>query len=144
MASGRRPSTFVKPLHLSKRGEEPNPIDIYVGARLKIARIQAGASQEALAAAVGVTFQQMQKYERGANRISASRLFNIAQALAIDGEYFFSGLTANQSPVPEGYDAALLAQMKSREALELVRTYSRIRSQEIRRRVCGLLASMSR
>lgn len=71
---------------------QPNPIDVYVGARLRLRRSLLGLSQEALGAALGLTFQQVQKYERGANRIGASRLFDLARALGVDVDYFYEDM----------------------------------------------------
>ena len=68
---------------ISRRGEGPHPIDIHVGARLRLRRTLLGLSQEKLGEAVGITFQQLQKYERGANRISASRLYHLALVLDV-------------------------------------------------------------
>jgi transcriptional regulator with XRE-family HTH domain len=75
-----------------RRGQGINPIDSYVGAKLREIRGSRGLSQETLAAAVGVTFQQLQKYERGKNRISASRLCNLATCLDVPVSFFFDGL----------------------------------------------------
>src|SRR5580698_3474137 len=70
----------------------PNPIDLHVGARIRLRRRMQGVSQEKLADALGLTFQQVQKYERGANRVSASKLYEIAAALHAPVSYFFDGL----------------------------------------------------
>lgn len=70
----------------------PHPVDVHVGSRLRTARVAAGLSQGALAKSVGVTFQQIQKYERGTNRVSASRLYDIARFLEVEIMYFFQGI----------------------------------------------------
>ncbi len=70
----------------------PNPVDLHVGARIRLRRRMQGVSQEKLADALGLTFQQVQKYERGANRVSASKLYEIAAALRAPVAYFFDGL----------------------------------------------------
>src|SRR5271156_5143452 len=70
----------------------PNPVDLHVGARIRLRRRMQGVSQEKLADALGLTFQQVQKYERGANRVSASKLYEIAAALRAPISYFFDGL----------------------------------------------------
>jgi transcriptional regulator with XRE-family HTH domain len=121
----------------------PNPVDLHVGARVRMRRKLLGVSQERLAGALGLTFQQVQKYERGANRISASKLFEIARFLDVAPAYFFEGLSleargkgqkaapAEQSlheflMTPEGVElASLLPRLHSkyrRRVLELVRT----------------------
>ena len=71
---------------------EPNPIDVYIGQRIRVRRQLLGLSQEALAKKIGITFQQVQKYERGMNRIGASRLWDMMQVLGVDANYFFSGI----------------------------------------------------
>src|ERR1700759_5103941 len=72
----------------------PNPIDVHVGSRVRLRRTLLGLSQERLAGALGLTFQQVQKYERAANRVSASKLFEIARALSTSVSYFYEGLNA--------------------------------------------------
>jgi len=71
----------------------PDPIDIYVGERLRLRRTMIGKSQGQMARALGVSFQQVQKYERGINRLSASRLFDVSRVLNVPVSYFFEGLT---------------------------------------------------
>ncbi len=80
---------------------KPNPIDVYVGSRIKLRRNMLRFSQETLARAMGLTFQQIQKYEKGSNRISASRLWNFAHTLAVPVQFFYEGINENissQSP----------------------------------------------
>lgn len=131
----------------------PNPIDVHVGARLKLRRTLLGISQEKLAESVAITFQQIQKYERGINRIGASRLFDLASVLDVSVDYFFEEMPtqiADQSParrsgatpaeVPDsGYD--LLAR---RETLELVRAYYQIDSEGVRKRLFELTKAIAR
>jgi transcriptional regulator with XRE-family HTH domain len=131
----------------------PNPIDVHVGARLKLRRTLLGVSQEKLAESVAITFQQIQKYERGINRIGASRLYDLASVLDVSVDYFFDEMpqqVASQSPaqrsgakqadVPDaGYD--LLAR---RETLELVRSYYQIRDQGVRKRLFELTKAIAR
>lgn len=74
---------------------EPNPIDVYIGQRIRVRRQLLGLSQEALAKKIGITFQQVQKYERGMNRIGASRLWDMMQVLGVDANYFSAALTRN-------------------------------------------------
>jgi len=75
----------------------PDPVDLYVGARIRARRLLIGMNQETLARKLELTFQQVQKYEGGANRVSASRLAEIAQALGVDIDYFFAGLQAAEA-----------------------------------------------
>jgi len=130
---------------LSRRGEGPNPIDIHVGTRLRLRRTLMGLSQEKLGEAVGITFQQLQKYERGANRISASRLFNLAQVLDVPVGFFFDDLPAapNTGDVaPARAPSTAIEEedsMARRETLELVRAYYRIDDGIVRRRAFELI-----
>ena len=120
----------------------PRPVDIYVGSRLRVRRTLLGLSQEALGEAVGLTFQQIQKYERGANRIGASRLFQFSQFLNVPISFFFEEMPGDveatggrRVPLPgegsqsEGRDDMMLR----RETLELVRAISGIKDQGVRK-----------
>ncbi len=120
----------------------PSPVDVHVGARLRRRRTLLGMSQTKLGEAVGLTFQQVQKYERGANRISASRLFDLSRVLDVPIEYFFDDMpaaVAASSPAtekrgrakkPPSYEPNPMAR---RETLELVRAYYKIADPEIRK-----------
>ncbi|NUB05829.1 helix-turn-helix domain-containing protein [Azospirillum sp. Vi22] len=128
-----------RPLH----GEAPNPVDIHVGARVRLRRTLLGMSQEKLGEALGVTFQQVQKYERGANRISASRLFDLSRVLDVPVSFFFDDMseatTAAASVTDEvcasSVDTAEPDPMAKRETLELVRAYYRIPDPTVRKRL---------
>lgn len=131
---------------LSKRGEGPNPIDIHVGARLRLRRTLLGLSQEKLGEAVGITFQQLQKYERGSNRISASRLFNLSQVLGVPVSFFFDDMpsadavpSAAATPMTETDEFESMAR---RETLELVRAYYRIADPSVRKRTFDLVKAL--
>ena len=134
---------------LSRRGEGPNPIDVHVGARLRLRRTLLGFSQEKLGESVGITFQQLQKYERGANRISASRLFNLAQVLGVSVGFFFDdmsfGDTVHRDDDSNEVDLGQtgeFASMARRETLELVRAYYRIGHPAVRRRAFELIKAL--
>ncbi len=116
------------------------PIDAHVGARLRQRRTLLGMSQTDLGDALGLTFQQVQKYERGATRISASRLFDLSRVLDVPLEYFFDDMPAavaagspmlggGRAKKPPSYEPDPMAK---RETLELVRAYYKIRDPEIR------------
>ncbi|WP_082811840.1 helix-turn-helix domain-containing protein [Haematospirillum jordaniae] len=115
---------------------QPNPVDVHVGARVRFCRTVQRISQTTLADALGLTFQQIQKYERGTNRISASRLWDISQALGVPVTYFFDDLPDalsrdeihQQEAVPE----------LSRESVALLIAYSKIDKKSVRRRVFDL------
>ena len=124
-----------------------DPIDVHVGGRVRLRRIMLGLSQTKLAEALGITFQQVQKYEKGYNRIGSSRLYQIARVLNVSVEYLFEGLSAGGEPafaVAEdgaAYDADPLTK---REAQELVRAYFRIEDPQVRKRLLDLVRSVSR
>ena len=112
-----------------------NAVDMHVGKRLRLRRTLLGLSQEQLGTELNITFQQVQKYERAANRISASRLWDIAKSLEVPISYFFEGLDAD-SIEEAGMDADSSARgdlLADKEALELVRSYYAIPENQRRR-----------
>ena len=136
--------TIASAYSLSRRGEGPNPIDIHVGTRLRLRRTLLGLSQETLGEAVGITFQQLQKYERGANRISASRLFNLSQVLGVPVSFFFEDLSTGETPARRAATNEVdLEAMARRETLELVRAYYRITDPAIRKRAFDLFKALA-
>jgi len=132
----------------------PDPIDIHVGLRVKMRRTLLRISQEQLAGDIGVTFQQVQKYESGHNRISASRLFDISCVLDCPISYFFedisdevtSGRTTPEARTGRGLPKSRPGHdndpMRRTETLELVRAYWRLHSAELRRNFLDLLSNM--
>ncbi len=133
----------------SARG--PNPIDIHVGARVRLRRNLLGLTLQTLAKAVGVTYQQLQKYERGVNRISASRLFNLSHVLDVPISFFFDDL----SPVMAGAgkrqarglsEAPAAAHdfdvLSNRETINLIGAYYRVTDPRLRKRVLDLLQAV--
>lgn len=124
----------------------PDPVDVHVGARLRQRRTLLGMSQEKLAQAFGVSFQQVQKYERGANRISASRLHLLTKILDVPISYFFEGLPASVQDrnAPPAIEAEASDRMASRETLELVRAYYRIKDPTVRKRLVDLVRALGR
>ncbi len=125
------------------RGRGIGPIDVHVGARLRQSRTLMGMSQTNLGDVLGVSFQQVQKYENGANRISASRLFDLARVFDVPIEYFFDDIpaaVAASSPAQGGGKAKKPPSyepdpMATRETLELVRAYYKITDPEIRKQL---------
>jgi transcriptional regulator with XRE-family HTH domain len=131
----------------------PNPIDVHVGHRIRLRRSLLGISQSALADMIGLTFQQVQKYEKGTNRVSSSRLVDMANALDVTVPYFFEEMPAgvekqtpamlmNARALPEiahGKD-----QLARRETLELVRAYYRIPNPAVRRRLAELTKAVAK
>ncbi len=129
----------------------PNPVDVHVGGRVRLRRTLLGLSQEKLGEAVGLTFQQIQKYERGANRIGASRLFEFSRILEVPVSFFFDDMPEGQAVV-DGRIAWGMAEqpqaplepdpLTRRETLELVRAYYRIGDPSVRRRLFELTKSL--
>ncbi len=101
-----------------------NDIDLHVGKRLRRRRRLLGLTQQSLAEQVGIRFQQIQKYECGANRVSAARLFELAEALTVPIQYFYEGLSA-QDPFLESPDTGVIAPdvLSKKETMDLVRAY---------------------
>jgi len=133
---------------------DPNPIDVHVGRRVRLRRTLLGLSQEKLGEALGLTFQQVQKYERGANRVGASRLFDLSRVLDVPVSFFFDDMSDDVSRRSPRLMVAGLAedpaddpgadQMTKRETLELVRAYYRITDPRVRRRVLDLAKALAK
>jgi transcriptional regulator with XRE-family HTH domain len=119
----------------------PDPVDVHVGARIRTRRLLIGMNQETLAKAIGLTFQQVQKYEGGANRVSASRLAEIAEVLGVPIAYFFSDLDPGGGATAEGLETRELIQRP--EAIELIRSYYAIEDQEIRHQFLDMLKAVA-
>lgn len=120
----------------------PNKVDIVVGARARTRRLELGMSQERLAELLGVTFQQVQKYEKGVNRIASGRLYDISTALDVNVGYFFETMTGKSSKADDAGDDLSTA-MAQADTIELVKMFSAISSKKLRRRVLDLVAAMS-
>ncbi|WP_246179606.1 helix-turn-helix domain-containing protein [Microvirga thermotolerans] len=118
--------------------KSPGPIDRHIGERLRLRRISLGMSQEKLGEALGLTFQQIQKYEKGANRIGASRLLAAAQVLGVGIEFFFDGLPDLEAPAGSG-ERIVNAFLLIPESERLVRGFMRLPDGEARRRVADLV-----
>jgi len=133
----------------------PNPIDVHVGRRIRQRRTLLGMSQEKLAEAIGLTFQQVQKYERGSNRVSSSRLFDLTHVLDVPMSYFFDEMeagVADKSPSRlMGVSASKMQKaaaepdpLAKRETLELVRAYYKIAEPRVRKRVFELTKAVAK
>ena len=126
----------------------PNPIDVHVGARIRVRRTLLGISQERLAEAIGLTFQQVQKYEKGMNRVSSSRLVDLANTLDVAIPYFFEDMSAGvgaQTPsalMKVGHRLLAIDNetdpLAKRETLEFVRAYYKIKDPAVRKRLAEL------
>jgi transcriptional regulator with XRE-family HTH domain len=131
----------------------PNPIDVHVGARIRLRRTLLGISQVKLAEAIGLTFQQVQKYEKGSNHVSSSRLVDIANALDVSVSYFFedmspgvgaqtsSALMRTQQPSKNEQQQDPMAR---RETLEFVRAYYKSKDPAVRKRVFELTKTIAK
>ena len=146
--------TTDAPVERHHRITNNNAIDLHVGKRVRLRRTLLGLSQEQLGAELNITFQQVQKYERGANRISASRLWDLSQILDVPVNYFFDDMseaTMKSSPrrVARGADAGNgkggdhKDPMARRETLELVRAYYTIKQPTVRKRVSDMVKSIA-
>ena len=128
--------------------KKPNPVDTHVGSRIRVRRRVAGLSQEDLARALELTFQQIQKYERGSNRVSASKLFGIAGVLQVPVSYFFEGLPepgpkSRAEGPDEDTESAIRAFLTTPEGLELARRFPMIPKGRLRKQVLELVRVLS-
>ena len=134
----------------SDRGE-PNPIDVHVGSRMRLRRTLLGMSLQKLGEAIGLTYQQVQKYERGSNRIGASRLFDLARVLDVPVGFFFDDMSDDVAARSPGQSKGTASEavdvepdpMAKREALELVRAYYKIRDASVRKRLLKLIHALA-
>ena len=125
-----------------------HPVDLYVGQRLKQKRLEKGASQHDLANSVNITFQQVQKYEKGINRVSSSKLYDFAKFLGVDIRYFFEGLNDYKMPNQEqsyALDKAtsnFSTTIKAKETQSLINAFKAIPNPEIRKNIILLIKSL--
>ena len=123
----------------------PHPVEVHIGARLRIARTMIGMSQEKLGKKLGLNFQQIQKYEKGANRIGGSRLWEIALALEVPPAFFFDGLenTPAEDPDISGYANEVMTFASSKDGLRLITRFRAIRSEQTRQNLIDLMGSIA-
>jgi transcriptional regulator with XRE-family HTH domain len=131
-----------------QKGDKPNPIDIHVGSRVRLRRNMLGFSQEKLGEAIGLTFQQVQKYERGANRIGASRLHDLSRVLDVPVSFFFDDMDPVRAPAIGGFaepaaDTFDADPLRKRETVELVNAYYQIDDTVVRRRLFDLAKALA-
>jgi len=145
-----RAATTVERDYEEKGSRRPNPIDIHVGGRVRFRRMLLGMSQEKLGEKLGLTFQQVQKYEKGINRIGASRLFDLAQVLGVTVQFFYeeaptadvsSFIPESFAEKPEGH--SIVEFLRSRDGLELNRAFVRISDIKARRAIVDLVRSLA-
>lgn len=129
-----------------EKKKKPNPIDVHVGGRIRLRRNMLGLSQEKLGESLGITFQQIQKYEKGTNRVGASRLQAISNALTVPVSYFFEDAPSveGQAGFAEDNDAAYVVDfLNSNEGVQLTRAFTKISDPKVRRKIVDLVKSLS-
>ena len=125
----------------------PDPVDIHVGARVRLRRTLLGMSQEKLGKALGLTFQQVQKYERGANRIGSSRLFQLSKILDVPVSFFFDEMTTDTTQKADGMaegnkQVFEVDKLSRRETLELARAYYKITDPSVRKKIFEMVKAV--
>jgi transcriptional regulator with XRE-family HTH domain len=122
----------------------PNPIDRHVGLRIRMRRKELGISQERLAESIGLTFQQVQKYERAANRVSASKLWEMSRALSTSISYFYEGLgDVSETPGSNLPRESMQDFLLTPEGIELAAVFPKIAKGRIRRKILDLVRAMA-
>jgi transcriptional regulator with XRE-family HTH domain len=128
---------------MTKRSEK-NPMDAHVGSRIRMRRMMIGMSQSGLGDALGLTFQQVQKYEKGTNRVGASRLQHMSQILQVPVSFFFEGLVPDGASEAGGAEVkALNDLMASHDGLALARSFMKISNIEVRRQIVALVEALA-
>ncbi len=127
--------------------KSPNPIDVHVGSRVRLRRMMLGMSQEKLGEALGITFQQIQKYEKGTNRVGASRLQHIATVLKVPVSFFFEdapGTPEEAAGFAESSSHSYVVDfLSSTEGLSLNKSFVRIKDARVRRRIVDLVQTLA-
>ncbi|MCD2175042.1 helix-turn-helix domain-containing protein [Rhizobium sp. C4] len=126
----------------------PNPIDVYVGSRIRLRRNMLGLSQEKLAEGLGVTFQQVQKYEKGSNRVGASRLQAVSNILNVPVSFFFDdgpkALAEGSVPAERGVEPdELISFVSSKEGLALNRAFAKVTDAKVRAKLLNLVKALA-
>jgi len=121
----------------------PNPVDRHVGLRIRMRRRELGFSQERLADAIGLTFQQVQKYERAANRVSASKLWEMSRALSTPISYFYGGLDDAAEPLMRAARDEVQEFLMTPEGIELASSYMAIPRGQVRRKILELVRALA-
>jgi len=125
----------------------PNPIDVHVGSRIRLRRNILGISQEKLGEHLGITFQQIQKYEKGTNRVGASRLQEIAAVLQVPVSFLFEGAPGQDAGGPDGFaeesGTYVVDFMNTAEGIQLNRAFVRISDPKVRRKLLDLIKTMA-
>lgn len=129
---------------LDEAAAGPNPIDRHVGLRIRMRRKELGISQERLAESIGLTFQQVQKYERAANRVSASKLWEMSRALSASISYFYEGLDDSlERPGANAPRESMQDFLLTPEGIELAQVFPKIAKSRLRRKILDLVRAMA-
>jgi transcriptional regulator with XRE-family HTH domain len=128
--------------------KRPHPVDVHVGSRVRMRRVLLGMSQEKLGENLGLTFQQVQKYEKGSNRIGASRLWEIARSLDVPISFFYDGLQASLNRNSAGFEEVdsqdfVLDFVHSSEGLQLIKCFVQISDSRVRRSLVQMVRALS-
>lgn len=138
-----RPPGFVDDVENDERGSRrPNPIDVHVGGRVRFRRMLLGMSQEKLGEKLGLTFQQIQKYEKGVNRVSASRLHRLAEGLKVAPTFFFDEASLQPSATSSA-DDDLNQFLASEEGLSLMKAFQRLPQKSLRRSIVEMIEQLA-
>lgn len=130
----------------------PHPIDTHVGSRVRMRRMMIGMSQDKLGEALGLTFQQVQKYEKGVNRIGASRLFHISKILGVPVQFFYddyadadvlAGMAEDEAAPPAPPRSEFMNLLSTPEGIQLCRSFSAIKDPQVRRKIVDLVRTLS-
>lgn len=143
-----KPQKAAKARKTTAKYDGPHPVDVHVGARLKLRRMILGISQEALGRALGLTFQQVQKYEKGANRIGASRMFELSNLLEVPVQFFFDDYKSDSGQQLTGFaesdsGEAFMELVNSPEGVELCRCFAGIKDPKVKKRVLELVKTIA-
>jgi transcriptional regulator with XRE-family HTH domain len=122
-----------------KNQRSASPTDMHVGQRMRLRRLELDMSQEKMADSLGITFQQIQKYEKGTNRISAGRLLDLSRTLDVPVGYFFDGLEAPSGGADMPHGDTILSVLEDPATLRVVRSFARIHDQRVRSQAAGLI-----
>jgi transcriptional regulator with XRE-family HTH domain len=142
------PEEFGEERMADQSKKKPNPIDAHVGARIRMRRNMLGMSQEKLGESLGITFQQIQKYEKGTNRVGASRLQAIASIMEVPPAFFFENAPTDELTAGEGFaevasTTLVMDFFSSAEGIQLNRAFSRIEDPKVRRKIVELIKALS-
>lgn len=128
--------------------KKPNPIDVHVGKRVRLRRTMLGLSQEKLGDSLGITFQQIQKYEKGSNRIGASRLQQLSEILKTPISFFFEDTPDTEKAIASGMSEAdspnyIVDFLSTSEGLQLYKAFANIKDPKVRKKIIDLVRSLS-